>query len=229
MTSKTFLKLFFVLVVGAGLFASGYFWAMKTMDPMPDSKAVANPEKMDGMANMPGMAGMEGMAPGMITISPEKQQLIGVRTAVVERKPLSRLVRTVGVITYDETKVTRVHSKIEGWIDKLYVDYTGKLVEKGQPLFTIYSPDLLATQQEYLLAIKAKERFSTSSIPEVKSGAESLVEASKRRLALWDISEKQIRELETKGRSTEDVGALRPSFRLCHKEGRLSGNEDYAG
>ena len=223
MTSKTFLKLFFVLVVGAGLFASGYFWAMKTMDPMPDSKAVANPEKMDGMANMPGMAGMEGMAPGMITISPEKQQLIGVRTAVVERKPLSRSVRTVGVITYDETKVTRVHSKIEGWIDKLYVDYTGKLVEKGQPLFTIYSPDLLATQQEYLLAIKAKERFSTSSIPEVKSGAESLVEASKRRLALWDISEKQIRELEKKGEAQRTLTLYAPHSGFVIKKDAFQG------
>ena len=83
----------------------------------------------------------------------------------------SRSVRTVGIITYDETKITQVYSKIEGWIDKLYVNYTGKLVEKGQPLFTIYSPDLLATQQEYLLAIKAKERLSASSIPEVRSGA----------------------------------------------------------
>jgi Cu(I)/Ag(I) efflux system membrane fusion protein len=158
-------------------------------------------ENMAGTERMSGMQGMSGMAPGMVMVSPEKQQLMGVRIATVERRPMVRTVRTVGVITYDETKVTRVHSKIEGWIDKLYVDYTGKLVEKGQPLFTIYSPDLLATQQEYLLAVKAKERFSASSIPEVRSGGESLVEASKRRLALWDISEKQIRELEEKGQA----------------------------
>jgi membrane fusion protein, copper/silver efflux system len=139
------------------------------------------------------------MSPGMVMVSPEKQQLIGIRTAVAERKPLTKSVRTVGVIVYDETKLSQVYSKIEGWIDKLYVNFTGKLVEKGQPLFTIYSPDLLATQQEYLLAIKAKERLSTSSIPEVRSAAVSLVEASKRRLALWDISENQIRELEERG------------------------------
>ena len=198
MSSNTFLKVFLASVVGAGLFASGYFWAMKTMDHAPDSKAAGRTEKTDGMASIPGMAGMEGVAPGMVMVSPEKQQLMGVRIATVERRPMVRTVRTVGTITYDETKVTHVHSKIEGWIDKLYVDYTGKLVEKGQPLFTIYSPDLLATQQEYLLAVKARERFSASSIPEVRSGGESLVEASKRRLALWDISEKQIRELEEK-------------------------------
>ncbi|MGH7828794.1 MAG: efflux RND transporter periplasmic adaptor subunit, partial [Candidatus Binatia bacterium] len=101
-------------------------------------------------------------------------------------------------------------SKIEGWIEKLYVNYTGKLVEKGQPLFTIYSPDLLATQQEYLLAVKARERFSASSIPEVRSGGESLVEASKRRLALWDISESQIRQLEEKGEAQRTLTLYAP-------------------
>jgi multidrug efflux pump subunit AcrA (membrane-fusion protein) len=163
MATKTLLKIFLLVIFGAGLFASGYFWGMKGMAPMTGTNAGGNSDKMQGMENMSGMAGMSGMTPGMVMVSPDKQQLTGVRTAVVERRTLSRSVRTVGVITYDETKVTRVHSKIEGWIDKLYVDYTGKLVEKGQPLFTIYSPDLLATQQEYLLAIKARERLSTSS------------------------------------------------------------------
>jgi Cu(I)/Ag(I) efflux system membrane fusion protein len=143
-------------------------------------------------------------------VSPEKQQLIGVRTALVEKKPLVKTVRTVGVIAYDETKLSQVYSKTEGWIDKLYVNFTGKLVEKGQPLFTIYSPDLLATQQEYLLAIKAKERLSASSIPEVRSGAVSLVDASKRRLALWDISENQIRELEEKGEAQKTLTLYAP-------------------
>jgi membrane fusion protein, copper/silver efflux system len=210
MKSKIVLKSFLVLVVGAGLFASGYFSAMKTMDHMPDSKAVSNTEKTNDRGSMPGMAGMAGMAPGMVMISPDKQQLTGVRIATVERRPMVRTVRTVGTITYDETKVTHVHSKIEGWIDQLYVNYTGKLVEKGQPLFTVYSPDLLATQQEYLLAVKARERFSTSSIPEVRSGGESLVEASKRRLALWDISEKQIRDLEEKGEAQRTLTLYAP-------------------
>jgi Cu(I)/Ag(I) efflux system membrane fusion protein len=219
MASKTLLKIFLVVIFGAGLFASGYFWGMKGMAPMPENITGDNANKTQGMENM----GMSGVAPGMVMISPEKQQLTGVRTAVVERKTLSRSVRTIGVITYDETKVTRVHSKIEGWIDKLYVDYTGKLVEKGQPLFAIYSPDLLATQQEYLLAIKAKERLSTSSIPEVKSGAESLVEASKRRLALWDISEKQVRELEQKGEAQRTLTLYAPNSGFVIKKDAFQG------
>jgi membrane fusion protein, copper/silver efflux system len=213
MTIAKTLRVFVVIVLAAGMFAAGYFWAMKSMEPMTDHKAGASSEKMEGMGNMAGMAGMQGMgrmAPGMVMVSPEKQQLMGVRIATVERRPMVRTVRTVGTITYDETKVTHVHSKIEGWIDKLYVNYTGKLVEKGQPLFTVYSPDLLATQQEYLLAVKAKERLSASSIPEVKSGAASLVEASKRRLALWDISDSQIRELEEKGEAQRTLTLYAP-------------------
>jgi membrane fusion protein, copper/silver efflux system len=223
MATRTYLKVFLALVVGAGLFASGYLWAMKGMAPGTGTDVGGNSDKMQGMENMSGTAGMSGMTPGMVMVSPEKQQLTGIRTAIVERKPLSRSVRTVGVITYDETKVTRVHSKIEGWIDKLYVDYTGKLVEKGQPLFTIYSPDLLATQQEYLLAIKARERLSTSSIPEVKSGAESLVEASKRRLALWDISEKQVRELEQKGEAQRTLALYAPHSGFVIKKDAFQG------
>lgn len=210
MAGKPYLKILLILVVGAGLFASGYFWAMKTIAHISDSKAASNPEKTQEMGSMPGMAAMQGMAPGMVMISPEKQQLTGVRIAAVETRPMVRTVRTVGTIAYDETKVTHVHSKIEGWIERLYVNYTGKLVEKGQPLFTVYSPDLLATQQEYLLALKARERFSTSSIPEVRSGGESLVEASKRRLALWDISEKQIRDLEEKGEAQRTLTLYAP-------------------
>jgi Cu(I)/Ag(I) efflux system membrane fusion protein len=190
-------KVFMFLLLAAGLFASGYFWALRERDGGPSGSARAeDTEKIKGME---GMQGMQGMAPGTVMISPDKQQLVGVRTAMVERRPMSRTVRTVGTITYDETKLTRLHSKSEGWVEKLYVNYTGKLVEKGQPLFTIYSPDLLATQQEYLLALKSQERLAASSLPEVRSGAASLVEASKKRLALWDISEKQIHDLGERG------------------------------
>src|SRR5918996_4563697 len=200
------LKAITLVVLAVGIFVAGYFWALRGMDhemsgaaKTSDAAGMKGMENMAGMEGMSGMQGMSGMTPGMVMISPEKQQLMGVRIASVERRPMVRTVRTVGTITYDETKVAHVHSKVEGWIDKLYVNYTGELVKKGQPLFTIYSPDLLATQQEYLLAVNARERFSASSIPEVRSGGESLVEASKRRLALWDISENQIRELEEKG------------------------------
>jgi Cu(I)/Ag(I) efflux system membrane fusion protein len=216
MITKT-LKGIAILLCAAAVFAAGYFWALRGMDhgmsptTKPGDAGMKGMENMPGMEGMSGMQGMSGMAPGMVMISPEKQQLMGVRIATVEKRPMVRTVRTVGTITYDETKVAHVHSKVEGWIDKLYVNYTGELVKKGQPLFTIYSPELLATQQEYLLALKAKERLSASSIPEVKSGAISLVDASKRRLALWDISDNQIRELEEKGEAQRTLTLYAPN------------------
>src|SRR5918996_2934623 len=211
------LKAITLVVLAVGIFVAGYFWALRGMDhemsgaaKTSDAAGMKGMENMAGMEGMSGMQGMSGMTPGMVMISPEKQQLMGVRIATVEKRPMVRTVRTVGTITYDETKVTHIHSKIEGWIDNLYVNYTGKLVEKGQPLFTVYSPELFATQQEYLLAVKARERFAASSIPEVRSGGESLVEASRRRLALWDISESQIRELEEKGEAQRTLTLYAP-------------------
>ena len=182
-------KLFGLVLIGLALVAFGYWRGMNDQKTSPPKAAISEP--------IAGMEGME-MAPGAAIVSPDKQQLLGVRTTTVEARPLSKTVRTVGTIKYDETKVTRVHSKIEGWVEKLYANYTGKFVQKGQPLFTMYSPDLLATQGEYLLALKSHERLSVSSIPEVRAGADGLVEASKQRLMLWDISDQQIRDLEQK-------------------------------
>ena len=141
---------------------------------------------------------MEGheLSSGSVNVSPEKQQLVGIRTAVAEIRPLVKKIRTVGVVTYDETKVAQVFTKVEGWIDKLYVNYTGKLVEKEQPLFSLYSPDLVATQDEYVLALQAKESLASSSLQEIRAGSTSLLEATRRRLSLWDISDEQIAELQ---------------------------------
>src|SRR5437870_7896035 len=195
MKLKNILKASAFLILGAAIFALGYGWGVKTKDQGSPSAQTQTIYNMAGMKGMEGMTGMN-MPPGTVMVSPDKHQLLGVRTTTVESRALSKTVRTVGTITYDENKITHVHSKIEGWVEKLYANYTGKFVQKGQPLFTLYSPDLLATQGEYLLALKSYERLSGSSIPEVRSGADSLVQASKQRLALWDISDQQIRDLE---------------------------------
>jgi len=193
----TSLKVVLIIISGLALFAGGYLWGAKVKEK--ETAVASGTMNTAGMEGMGSMQGMPGMTPGMAMVSQEKQQLLGIKTAVIERRALAQTVRTVGNVTYDETRLTHVHSKIEGWVEKLYVNYTGKLVKKGQPLFTLYSPELLATQQEYLLALKARERLAASSIPEVRSGAASLVEASKRRLSLWDISEDQIHEIEKTG------------------------------
>ncbi|SRR6266568_873942 len=144
-------------------------------------------------------SGTKTMAVGTVKIDPEKQQLIGVRTSTVEREPLVRSVRTTGQITADETKIEHVHVKISGYIDKVYVDYVGQLVKKGQPLFTLYSPDLVATEEEYLIAKRAEKNLGTSEFKEVSQGGQALLRSARQRLKLWDITDEQIKKLDQSG------------------------------
>ena len=95
------------------------------------------------------------MPVGTVQLTPEKRQLIGVKYGEAETTGGSRTIRAVGKIAVDETRIEHVHTKTEGWIEKVYIDFTGKFVKKGDPLFSMYSPELLASQREYLLAAKA--------------------------------------------------------------------------
>ncbi len=147
---------------------------------------------------------------GTIKIDPVTVQNMGVRTARVQKKDFSRNIRTVGIVAYNEKKISVVSTKISGWIDKLFVDYTGQLVRAGQPMLEIYSPDLVATQQEYLLALKNKKLVGTSPFPDISKGAESLLEATRQRLRLWDISSAQVQALEKRGVVTRTMKLFAP-------------------
>ncbi|MFB3896031.1 MAG: efflux RND transporter periplasmic adaptor subunit [bacterium] len=151
------------------------------------------------------------MAPGTVMISPERQQLIGIKTAEVKRMDLVKTIRAVGKLEYDEQKQVTVTTKIEGWIEKLYVDYTGKLVKKGQPMFTVYSPDLVAAQQEYLLALKSKQYLAESPLKESRESAQTLIDTAKKKLQLWDITDQQIEELEKSGKVTKSITVYAPA------------------
>ncbi len=131
-----------------------------------------------------------------IKIDPVVVQNIGVRVEEVKKQILNKTIRTTGKIDYDETKVKTVTTKIMGWVEKLYVDYTGKYVKKGEPLFEIYSPELVSTQEEYLQAINYLKKVSSSNSPEVIDAALQLVNSAKRRLLYWDIPESDIQEIE---------------------------------
>lgn len=135
-------------------------------------------------------------APKAVQISAERQQLIGVKIGTVEKKSLEKFIRTVGRIDYDEKRIFTVSPKVGGWIEDLYVDFTGRHVETGEPLLTIYSPELVSTQEEYLLALNAREQWSKSPFPNVSGGGNLLAESARRRLKLWDISDAQIKALE---------------------------------
>ena len=161
---------------------------------------------------------MEGASPDAaggapkteFTVSPERQQLIGVKTTPVTMRSLDRTVRTVGIVVLDETKVERVHTRFSGWVDKLYVNYTFEHVHKGQPLFSIYSPELVSTQEEYLIALRSKEALSGSGYPEISGGSDALLEAAERRLRLWDVSQGQIDELARTGKVKENLVVYSP-------------------
>jgi Cu(I)/Ag(I) efflux system membrane fusion protein len=153
---------------------------------------------------------VQEVAPGTVQISPERQQLIGVKIGTAEMKPLEKVIRTVGRVDYDEKRIVTVSPKIGGWIEDLYVDFTGRYVKQGDPLLTIYSPELVSTQEEYLIALQARKSLSRSPFPEVASSGESLAESAKRRLKLWDISDDQIRALEESGQSKKTLTLYSP-------------------
>ncbi len=148
---------------------------------------------------------------GAFRISPEKQQLIGVQYGEADYKAVSKTLRAVGRMTYDETKIVRIHTKIDGWIEQVYVDFTGKLVKKGQPLISIYSPELLQTQQEFLLARRGRDELAESPFREAVNASESLFQAARKRLELWDVSEAQIDELEKSGKPTKTLTLYAPA------------------
>lgn len=189
------------LAVGVGATA---FFLRGPQAAEPASTAPA-PDAAQGHA---GMAGMEGASGGHPTeaggetvyVSPARQQLIGVRTAVIEPRELGTTVRTVGTLAYDETRVAQIHTKISGWVEKVYVDYIGKDVRRDEPLLTVYSPELVSTQTEYLLALRNKAQLEKSPISATRGAAESLLAAARDRLRLWDIPEEHIKELEESGK-----------------------------
>jgi len=132
---------------------------------------------------------------GGIKIDSSVKQIIGVKTTVVKRKNLARDIRLAGLVTYDERTVTKIQSKTMGWIEKLYVDFTGEHVKKGDYLLEIYSPELVSTSEEYVLALDYYNAMSKSSLEAVKNSGRSLLEASRRRLEFFDVPEHQINEL----------------------------------
>ncbi|HXZ38019.1 MAG TPA: efflux RND transporter periplasmic adaptor subunit [Thermodesulfobacteriota bacterium] len=146
-----------------------------------------------------------------VFVSPERQQVSGVRFGRAEYRNLDRVIRTVGRIEFDEKKISMVNPKIGGWIEELYVDYTGKMVRKGQPLLSIYSPDLVAAQEEVLLALKAKKILGASPIAEVAEGGDRLLQGARRRLLLWDITPKQLETLEQTGEIKKSMVLYSPA------------------
>lgn len=153
----------------------------------------------------------EAELPGTVRISTEKIQKIGVRSEVVKRRHLKRIIRTIGRVDPDETKVFIINAKVGGWVEKLYLNRTDQMVEHNEPLLELYSPELVSAQEEYLLVFKEKKKVKDSPYPEVRSSTESMLNAARQRLKYWDISDDQIKRLEEDGKITRTMTIRAPA------------------
>src|SRR5208337_5039194 len=131
-----------------------------------------------------------------IRIAPERRQLIGLKFATVVRKDVSDRLETTGSIEADERLQGYVQTRFAGWIEQVFANSTYQYVHRGQPLFIIYSPDIVSTENEYLLAIDARKSVADSTVADVTTDAASLVDSAAERLKLWGVSPREIARLE---------------------------------
>ena len=165
--------------------------------------------------------------PGLATIqlTQEGIRLAGVQTAPAVEESLAHTIRTVGTVTADETRIRHFHTRVTGFVTKLYVNFTGEFVKKGEPVLSLYSPELLASQEELLRARDAQKRFATSDLQEVRKGGEELLEAARRRLRLFDVPEGFIDQVERTGAPQRDVTLLADSTGYVTSKGIFQGQQ----
>lgn len=186
------------------------------------SEPTAGPDAQDRSAQ----SGVNGAMP--VTLSAEQSRRIGVTYAVVTLAPTRREIRTVGQVTFDETRVKTISPKIEGWIERLIVNYTGQLVAAGQPLLTIYSPMLVTAQEELLLAkrLRSDVREGTS---DARKSADDLIESARRRLAYWDVAQSDISAIERTGQVRKTLALRSPYGGYVLEKNALEGQRVMMG
>ncbi len=172
-----------------------------------------------------------GVPPGysIVRIPLERRQEIGVTTSKAERRAIGGTFETNGVVAEDEARVHAVNAKFSGYIERIYADRTGQSVRRGQPLLSVYSPDLVATEREYLLALENLRRLSGSSSADAASDARALVEAARQRLRLWDIPEAEIDRIERTGQVSRDLDLPSPVSGVVLKKDAVAGLAITAG
>ena len=163
---------------------------------------------MKGMAMPTKMEMSPGQASAMVT--PVQQQLIGVKTEMVGKRQLETTIRAVARVDYDEQRLAHVNLRVSGWIKDLFVDKTGQRVRKGQPLFTVYSQELVTAQEEYLLALDTQEQLEESPLPDIQEQTARMVTTARDRLRLWSFTDEQIRELALRGKPQTYVTIFSP-------------------
>lgn len=148
---------------------------------------------------------------GALRVSAERQQLIGLKFATAEWTEGERTMRTVGTVAYDETRLAHVHPRVDGWVERVFVNFTGDFVQRGQPLLTIYSPELLASQQELLLARRARDLMANNPMASAAESGAGLFDAARRRLELWDLTPQQVQRVIDSGEPIRSVTLHSPA------------------
>jgi RND family efflux transporter MFP subunit len=179
------------------------------------SQMVMQPASNETPAISPSGGGTVEMVPHEaalvpVQLSPERMQSIGVRTGRVQRKAVNDEIRVTGNVAVDETRLAYVQVRYSGYVQKVFADATYQYLRKGQPLFTIYSPDLAATEREYLVAKENQQRVAASTVPGVTEGAASLLEAATERLKQWGVPQQEITRLESSGQVQQELTVESP-------------------
>lgn len=188
---------------------------------------------MEGMAGMGGMAGMEDM-PGMggdgsVRLTPEQIGTFGITFGSAEVRPLSREIRAVGIVEMDETRVAHVSPKFGGWVERLHVAFTGESVRAGQPLLEVYSPELIAAQEELLLAGRMLDRATASDIQADTSAGEEIYAAARRRLEYLDVSSSELEEVVNSGATRRTLTVYAPAPGIVMEKNIVLGQSFEAG
>jgi RND family efflux transporter MFP subunit len=171
----------------------------------------------------PGHAGPEVTGYAPVKIAPERLQMMGVTTEKARVMSLDQSIRTVGIIAADETRISHIHTKFEGYIEQIFVNYVGQQISKGQPIFSVYAPDLVATQKEYILALQVRDQWEKSGT-NVQLPGINLVEAARQRLALWDVSPDQIARIEKNREPVRDFVVYSPVNGIVTAKTAVQGN-----
>ncbi len=204
-----FRKLFIVAAVLNVALALGAYWLWRSSRPATSPTNAREHPPMEGFTiNAP----PEGSAPPLssVELSPERMQSIGVRTGRIVYKTINFEIRATGTVDVDERRLAYVQTRYPGWVKDVFVNATYQFVKKGEPLFTIYSPELVASEQEYLLAKANAQRVGRSSVEGVSSGADTLLRSARERLLQWNVSESDISKIETNERPATDFTFASP-------------------
>ncbi len=213
-------------IVSAGvavIVIAGAIWGVTTwMNGADESRDQAR-------AGAGSTAGMNMSGDGSVQLTADQIRQFGITFGAVEQRTLTDRVRAVGIVSFDETRMAGVAARFSGYVERLHVDFTGKPVRRGQPLLEIYSPELVAAQEELLLAARLERSAGTSAIPGVPTGSSNLLAAARQRLRLLDISESQIDQVLREGQARRTLTLFAPVSGVVTEKHILAGQSVQPG